>query len=476
MIAPSPAVFAQLLVAVIALAYGSAFVGLWLHYRRDAMRAFAFAWLALGVYSLVTVFWLEVYRGAMPARDAVLTGLTAATAVLSVIASAWMISATSAVITPDRAPRWLRPVALAVAVFLLVMVLLDRPLAISTIRLVFVAAWGWGLIAAVRAAPSPGRRSLAAFHALMLLRVFLALALISLTTGDQPLWYTILQMIVTIAAGFLSTTAAFSLEREAALRERVTYERGAAQSQRMESMGRMASSVAHDFNNILTSVLAASESVSDDLAAPAERAEARADVGAAVQRGKELTQQLLAFARPAASQSVEFDPARRVLDLVPMIERLVGRERPVACSVAEALRASPCAVLADAVQFDQVMLNLAANARDAMPHGGTLAIDCALSTSERELGAAGLSAGRYVRVRMTDSGSGMTPETIARIFDPYFTTKAPGKGTGLGLATAFAFVRQAQGAIRVQSADGAGSTFWIYLPVKIPGRARADLA
>src|SRR5436190_7019497 len=231
-------------------------------------------------------------------------------------------------------------------------------------------------------------------------------------------------------------------------------------AQRMEAVGRLAGGVAHDFNNLLTVILGFSEFLIEEL--PEDQAAHRdaAEIRKAAERASRLTKQLLAFSR----QQV---PERRVIDLVesvrhmqPMIARLIGEDVQFNFSHAD----PPQLVLMDPGHFEQIVMNLAINARDAMPGGGQLGffIDRArvdvLQGAELEV-----APGEYVVVTVSDSGEGIDAETIDHIFEPFFTTKALGSGTGLGLSTVFGIVRQGGGAIAVESVINKGTKFRVYL-------------
>ncbi len=456
--------FAQALLAAITLTYGSAFLGLWLQYRRKAMRAFAAAWIGLGFYSAFSNLrvWLRTGTGVEAAGVDLAFSLFIA--VVGVSTAMALVNAAYSVVEPSRKRGPLVAVGTALALLQMVFVAAGLDDA-SLLRIIVVASLGWAVYAAWRAAPSPGRRSMIAAMALLLMRPVFGLLAVNWQPGTQPPWYTAIQLVVSIGAGFLVTVSVFSIERDAAVHERVELERGLALSQRMDSMGRMASGVAHDFNNILGTVQAASDFGSIDDATADDRRSAESDIAAAVQRGTELTRTLLSFARPSATSVQYFSPATRLKALVPIIERLAGHQITVTCAIGDLTKPAADVVRADPVRFDQLLLNLTANARDAMPTGGTLTIRCEDTVSPRVPGGTRVLAGRHVRLVVSDTGVGMTADTIQRIFEPFFTTKGEGKGTGLGLSTAFSFVQQAEGYIGAESVVDGGSTFTVLLPV-----------
>ena len=234
------------------------------------------------------------------------------------------------------------------------------------------------------------------------------------------------------------------------------------QGQRMESIGRMAGGIAHDFNNLLTVIIGCAE-IALQFGKGGDSTPEWEETLAAGRRAAELTRQLLAFSRqqPVAPRIVDLSAVvRRVEGLV---RRVIGEDVRLMVDTAQAI----LPVNIDPSQFEQVLINLAANARDAMPEGGTLSIRTGLHvvTATETHTHPGLTAGTKVRLTVSDTGVGI-PEAIRnRIFEPFFTTKRPGKGTGLGLAMCYGTVKQASGYIGVESTEGKGTAFWIYLPV-----------
>ena len=240
------------------------------------------------------------------------------------------------------------------------------------------------------------------------------------------------------------------------------------QSQRMEVLGQLAGGVAHDFNNLLAVILNYAAFVAEELAAgPASDWEtAGRDVGQiqrAAERATALTHQLLAFARREVIQPRVLDLNDVVRDMEQMLNRTIGEDVLLSADLAQDL----WPVMADAGQIEQVLVNLAINARDAMSSGGTLSIDTANVTVDAGLVANGepTRGGRHIRLRVSDTGSGMTPDVLAHVFEPFYTTKPDGTGTGLGLSTVYGIVAQTEATIAIQSRPGTGTTFTILVPV-----------
>jgi len=234
-------------------------------------------------------------------------------------------------------------------------------------------------------------------------------------------------------------------------------------SQKMEAVGQLAGGVAHDFNNLLMLVQAHNSRLRERLStADPEARQDSQQIEQAVIRAAALTRQLLAFSRKQVLRSLVLDLNAVVYEAVKMLERLIEK------GVEMQLRLDPslCRIKADPVQIEQVIFNLAVNARDAMPNGGTLTIGTrnAEVSPTRSRDRRGMPAGEYVVLTVSDTGIGMDASTQAHIFEPFFTTKAPGKGTGLGLATVYGVVQQSGGWVWVTSELGRGATFEIYFP------------
>jgi PAS domain S-box-containing protein len=295
-----------------------------------------------------------------------------------------------------------------------------------------------------------------------------------MTTGEGPLKGRQLEMKGQRADGtefpIEVTVARLSSDRSAVvtgfirdITERRTLEEQLRRSQKLEAIGRLAGSVAHDFNNILMSIMGSAELMLMDLAAddPA-RAEAN-EIKLSVQRGAGLTRQLLAFSRRHATSVRLFALGDVINGMDTMLRRLMGPEIEFVIS----RPSEPTMVIADPAQIEQVVLNLVVNARDAMPEGGRVTV----KVEEVELDEAAAvaqvegRAGRYARLTVSDTGTGIDEQTRAKLFEPFFTTKEQGKGTGLGLSIVYGIVKQSGGYISVVSEPGHGAAFLIHLPL-----------
>jgi PAS domain S-box-containing protein len=257
-------------------------------------------------------------------------------------------------------------------------------------------------------------------------------------------------------------------ERLIAQAERDAADKRLQHARRLESLGQLAGGVAHDFNNILAVISNYAEMISETLRSPApdpaDLAAAAKDCGQisrAAERATRLTKQLLAFGRRDITQAETLNLNHVIGDVEPMLRRAIGEH----IHLVTTLHRDLWPVHADPGHIEQILVNLAVNARDAMPGGGTLSID----TSNAEVGADDLTSsplpvGRYVRIRVSDTGTGMPPEVVERAFEPFYTTKPKGSGTGLGLATVYGIATSAGGDVRLYSENGIGTTVTVILP------------
>lgn len=247
--------------------------------------------------------------------------------------------------------------------------------------------------------------------------------------------------------------------RELAERERL--EQQLIEAHKMEAVGRLAGGVAHDFNNLLTVINGYSDFLLRTVDLPEAVRDDVDEIRRAGERAADLTRQLLAYGRRQMQELCVFDLNDALRDMTKKLRRLIGQDIALSLAPSDV----PLSIRADRSHMEQVVINLAMNARDAMPRGGTLTLE----TARVDLGSdaaesLGLEEGCYAQLTIRDTGIGMTPEVRAHLFEPFFSTKGPGKGTGLGLATVYGIVKQSGGEIEVRSSMGRGTAFRIYLP------------
>ena len=247
--------------------------------------------------------------------------------------------------------------------------------------------------------------------------------------------------------------------------ERRRLEEQLRQSQKLEAVGHLAGGIAHDFNNLLTVIEGYAEMIDADQSVNHPQRMPAREILVASQRAASLTHQLLAFSRRQVLQPQRINLNANVAQTQKLLARLLGEDIQIVAVLAPNLQE----ISADPGQIDQIVINMAVNARDAMERGGTLTIETSnvVLTDEEAARHVGLSPGRYVRLAISDTGHGMDEETQRHIFEPFFTTKAPDRGTGLGLSTVYGIVRQSGGAIETYSEPGRGTSFKIYLPAAV---------
>jgi PAS domain S-box-containing protein len=248
------------------------------------------------------------------------------------------------------------------------------------------------------------------------------------------------------------------------------------QSQKMEVVGQLTGGIAHDFNNLLTIIMGSLELLQRGMASAEPKVTRRLDAAMdGAKRAAALTHRLLAFARRQALEPTVMEPNRLLAGMADMLSRVLGEN--IALEFVHG--AGLWRVQADVNQLENSILNLAVNARDAMPAGGHLTIETQNVYLDADYTAArpDVEPGQYVMIAVTDTGSGMTPDVVSKVFEPFFTTKPQGQGTGLGLAQVYGFIRQSQGHVTIYSEPGQGTSVKLYLPrvMQVPGAERAEL-
>jgi nitrogen-specific signal transduction histidine kinase/CheY-like chemotaxis protein len=269
-------------------------------------------------------------------------------------------------------------------------------------------------------------------------------------------------------------TGASAIARDITAQKRA--EEHLRQVQKMEAIGRLAGGIAHDFNNILGIINACAELLHSRIESGSAQEQYLANMRQAVERGASLTRQLLAFSRKSTVQPQVLDLNQHLKEVSRMLKPLMGDD----IEIVIATRSESVVIEIDPGQLDQIVLNLAINSRDAMPHLGRFILETATVQADNVFTQVHnpMSAGRYAMLAVSDNGCGIDQGTVSQIFEPFFTTKEVGKGTGLGLATVYGIVQQAAGHIWVYSEPGRGTTFKIYLPSaehKLGAEAKPEL-
>lgn len=282
--------------------------------------------------------------------------------------------------------------------------------------------------------------------------------------GDVAIGQTLKGMLfVLVSAGLIYALVSRELrEKRKAAEQRLRLERRLAATERFEAIGQLTSGIAHDFNNLLTAIYGNIETHLNQLPA-GEGAPELEDARQSALRGGELTRQLLAVGRSQVMRPEQTDINGVILGMCGLLDRLIGPPVRIVADLAE----DPWLVLVDPGRLEQVIMNLAINARDAMPEGGELTIRTAnqrITPAQARQFPFPFLAGDFVRIDVTDTGIGIEPDVQGRIFEPFFTTKPKDVGTGLGLATVYGIVKQSGGYVSVDSTPGKGSTFTIFLP------------
>ena len=468
--------------AVVALSFAAVQYGVAQHFQRPAMRALAGLWHLLAVAAVVNIFssWSGAVwenRELSRALNSVVIGLLAA-------AIPYVRRATEALAVPEPRERRVGRSALiwgvaigsvhAIGVFSLAAALPDlRVVAVTYSRVLkFVvlsvpAVITW--IAFSRAEQHKrALRLLAIGSSALAVRQAISVALgFRVGLPDLPFEAVagaiILEVVTIMLFGVMSLLAntaeelAVAERRSAALREA---ESRLAASDRMESLGRLAAGVAHDFNNVLHVIRLSAGSVQPTPRDAVDRG-ALDEIVAATSHGAEIVSQLLTFARQQPQDPKRFDVFDRMRSVAPLVQRVAGTGSECSIEVA----AGVAVVVMDPGQFDQIAINLVSNARDAISGNGRIGVRLeAVTLHEDAAERVGVKPGGYARFRVEDTGHGIPAAIRRQIFDPFFTTKSAGQGSGLGLSTVHGIVQRAGGTIALDTQEGRGTRFDVYLP------------
>jgi signal transduction histidine kinase len=471
-----------LLQAVVALSFAAVQHGVASHFQRPAMRALAGVWRLLAIAAIVNIF--SAWSGAVWENRELSRALNSIAVGLLAAAIPYVQSATDSLAFTNAAPRRVARLAIswglaiaalhAIGVFGLgaampdirvITVTYSRVLKLVVLSIPAIIAWA----AFVRAEQHHrALRLLAVGASVFALRQAISVAL-GLRVGlpDLPFEAVVGAIIVEVLAimlfgvmSLLANTAeelAVTERRAAVLREA---EARLAAVDRMESLGRLAAGVAHDFNNVLHVIRLSAGSVQPSPGDPVDRG-ALDEVTAATKHGAAIVSQLLTFARQQPQDPKRFDVFERLRSVAPLIQRVAGQRNECTIDVANGM----AIVVMDPAQFEQIAINLVSNARDAIGGSGRITVSLDAVTLD-EAGAAqiGVPAGDYARFTVEDSGHGIPDEIRSRLFDPFFTTKPAGLGSGLGLSTVHGIVQRCGGMITVDSSAGRGARFDVYLP------------
>jgi signal transduction histidine kinase len=469
--------------AVVTLSFAAVQMGVARHFDRPAMRALSKFWQLFAIATIPNL--LSSWAGAIWGDKELSRALNTVGIGLLAAAIPYVRLATDALASPTPPARQVRRDALAWALAALVIhagvafgsaalmpharvvtVTLSRLVKLTVIAVPAQIAW----FAYARADQEKRAIRLLAFG-------FSALAIrqaLSVTLGlrvgmpDLPFWAVVIAVTIEVLAimCFGAMTLLANTAEELALVQGqsealIRAEARIASGERMESLGRLAAGVAHDFNNVLQVIRLSAGSLRAALAGHNDEV-VLDEINDASRHGAALVSQLLTFARQQPQDPKRFDVLDRLRTLAPMLQRVSG---PVSCcevTVAEGV----ATIVMDPAQFEQVVINLVANARDAVNGDGQIVVGMDVVTLDRDSGRrASVEPGRYVRLTVNDTGHGIPPEIRSRIFEPFFTTKPSGKGSGLGLAMVHGIVRRAGGGVSVDSSPNVGTRFTVHLPV-----------
>jgi signal transduction histidine kinase/ActR/RegA family two-component response regulator len=425
-------------------------------FRTDKAQAAGSVALCLALMGVVFAFEINFFE-----RDRLVP--IAAVRVLFLLFSVGMLLAARRIQTPAALDRATVSWAVGFAAQFVVLTALRPPSRIDDVAMVMMVLGFYAL------APTP--LALRALPPLLLSAGCLTVLGLARQATLVSLWPTAavltgMNLLGLWASARLHTQRRRQYESEehlrASLQERDALIDRLRQSHKMESMGRIVGGVAHDFNNILGTMLTSVEFLVDDLPADSPSRPDAETLKASVMQGADLTRQLLAFSRQQVLEPKVVSLNDLVSDTQRMLMRTIGENVAITVSLGEQLSA----VRVDPGQVQQILLNLAVNARDAMAAGGTLAIQTrnVILPEPARMSHSMAPPGAYVVLTVSDNGAGMDAPTLAQIFEPFFTTKPKGRGTGLGLSSVFGIVEQSGGYIRVHSDIGRGATFEIFLP------------
>jgi signal transduction histidine kinase/ActR/RegA family two-component response regulator len=264
------------------------------------------------------------------------------------------------------------------------------------------------------------------------------------------------------ALGLVDDLEQKNAELDEAMARQAQAEHSLRQAQRMEAVGQLAGGIAHDFNNLLQAIISYAEFLSESIDAGSDMQGDVAEIQKAAHRAADLTRQLLVFSRQDVTKPAVLDINGVVLDAERLLRHALGEDVILECHTF----GKPCHVVADASELEMMLMNLAINARDAMPRGGALSVLVdTVDLDVPEAQAAGLAPARHVRIRVVDNGEGMQPEVAAKAFEPFFTTKETGRGTGLGLAMVYGITQRWGGSVSISTAVGAGTTITLLFPL-----------
>ena len=471
-----------LLQAVVAVSFAAAQHGVADHFDRPAMRALSTLWRLLALAAVVNIFssWSGAVWGNRElsrALNSVVVGLLAATIPYVQRAT----DALGRVTPPSRqvarlAVMWGVAIGAvhAFGVFGLggampdvrvAAVMYSRALKFVVLSVPAFIAWSAFLTAEQH---RRALRLLAIGCSALAVRQAISVALgVRVGMPDLPFTAVVAAIVIEVVAimlfGVMSLLANTAEEVSIVQRQSETLvqaEARLAAGERMESLGRLAAGVAHDFNNVLQVIRLSTASVRPSLADPHDRA-ALDDVDAVTTHGAALVSQLLTFARQQPQDPKRFDALERLRCLTTLLQRVAGAEAQCTIDVA----AGMAVIVMDPAQFEQIAINLVANARDAIRSGGRVTVQLDVVALECELASrAGVVPGDYARLAVSDTGHGIPVEIQSRIFEPFFTTKDQGQGSGLGLAMVHGIVRRAGGNVTMDTAPGRGTRFDVFLP------------